>query len=86
MTNLPSKNLIDYSRPLVASYLLNLPNHYSLKAIMKTINVDLFQAKFLLILNSNSLNQSDNIMRINGKKIWPYLIYEHYAYRDSAFD
>lgn len=31
----------EISRPLVISYLLNLPNHYSLKVIMTTINIAL---------------------------------------------
>ena len=71
---------------LVASYLLNLPDYYSPKAIGKTINITLLQAKFLLILNGKSFNQSDNIVRIDGTKIQPCSIYEHYAHRGSAFD
>ena len=42
------------SRPLVASYLLNLLNHYFPKAIVKTINIALLQAKFSLLLNGKS--------------------------------
>ncbi len=38
-------------RPLVASYLLDLLDHYSLKTNMKTINIALLQIKFSLILN-----------------------------------
>ena len=36
---------------LIASYLLNLLDNYSPKANLKTINIALLQAKFLLILN-----------------------------------
>ncbi len=72
--------------PLVASYWLNLPNHYFLKVIVKTINIALLQAKFLLILNSQNFNQSDDIVCIDSTKIRLYSIYKHYAYRDSAFD
>ncbi len=75
----------EIGRPLVASYLLNLPNHYSPKAIVKIINISLLQAKFLLILNGQNFNQSDDIVRVNGTKIRLYSIYEHYAYRSSAF-
>ncbi len=71
---------------LVASYLLNLSNHYSPKAIVKTINITLFQAKFSLILNGQSFNQSDDIICVDGTKIRLYLIYEHYAHRGSTFN
>lgn len=37
---------------LVANYLLNLSDHYFPKINLKTINITLLQAKFLLILNS----------------------------------
>ncbi len=59
----------EISRPLIASYFLNLPDHYSPKAIVITINITLLQAKFLLILNGKRFNQSDNIMCINDTKI-----------------
>ena len=74
------------SEPLIASYLLNLLNHYSPKAIVKIIDIALFQAKFLLIMNSQSFNQSDDIVHVDSTKIWPCLIYEYYTYCDSAFD
>ncbi len=32
----------EISRPLVASHLLNLPDHYSAKVIIKIINIALF--------------------------------------------
>lgn len=52
----------------IANYLLNLLDHYSLKVIMITINIILLQAKFLLILNSKSFNQSDDIVQVDGDK------------------
>ncbi len=76
----------EISEPLVASYLLNLPNHYFSKAIIKTMNNILLQAKFSLILNDQSFNQSDDIMHIDSTKIRPCSIYEHYVYRGFAFD
>ncbi len=33
-------------RPLIASYLLNLPDYYFVKAIVKTIHIALLQGKF----------------------------------------
>ncbi len=75
-----------FSGPLVVSYLLNLPDHYSLKAIVKTINIALLQAKFLLILNSQNFNQSDDIVHVDDTKIRPCSMYEYYAHRGSAFD
>lgn len=53
---------------------------------MKTINIALLQAKFLLILNGQSFNQSDDIVRVDGTKVRPCSMYEHYAHRGSAFD
>ncbi len=41
---------------LVASYLLDLLDHYSPKANIKTINIFPLQAKFSLILNSQRFN------------------------------
>lgn len=83
-------NQLSYDRkirgPLVASYLLYLPNHFFLKAIVKTINIALLQAKFSLILDSQSFNQSDNILHNNGTKIWLYSIYEHYIHCGSIYN
>ncbi len=76
----------EISGPLVASYLLNLLNHYFPKAIVKTINIALLQVKFSLILNSQNFNQSDDIVRVDGTKIRPCSMYKHYAHRGSAFD
>lgn len=82
---LKAYNLLSHNREmsglLVASYLLNLPDHYSPKAIVKSINIALMQAKFSLILDGQSFNQSDNIVHVDSTKVWPCLIYKHYAYR-----
>ncbi len=74
------------SGPLVASSLLNLPDHYLPKAIVKTINIALLQAKLLLILNCQNFNQSDNIIRVDSIKIRLCSMYEHYTHCGSAFD
>ena len=76
----------EISRLLVASYLLNLPDYYSLKAIVKTMNIALLQAKFSLILNSKNFYQSDDIVCVDGIKIRPCSMYEHYVHRGFAFD
>ena len=76
----------EISRPLVTSYLVNLPDHYFSKAIMKTINTALFQAKFSLILNNKNFNQSDNIVCVNDTKIWSCSMYNYYAHRGFIFD
>ena len=76
----------EISGPLVASYLLNLLDHYFRKENVKTINIALLQAKFLLILNGQSFNQSDDIVRVDGSKIRPCSMYKHYAHRGSVFD
>ncbi len=76
----------EISGPLVASYLLDLPDHYFPKVNIKTINIALLRAKFSLISNSQSFNQSDDIVRIDGTKVQPYSMYKHYIHRGSAFD
>ncbi len=70
---------------LVACYLLDLPDHYSPKVNMKTINIASLRAKFSLILNGQSFNQSDDIVRVDGTKVQLCSMYEHYAYCGSAF-
>lgn len=53
---------------------------------MKTINITLLQAKFLLMLNDESFNQSNNTVYINNIKTLPYSIYKYYIYRGFVFD
>ncbi len=53
---------------------------------MKTINIAPLQAKFSLILNGQSFNQSDDIVHVNGTIVQSYSMYEHYTHRGSAFD
>ena len=74
----------EISGPLVPYYLLNLLDHYFLKAIMKIINIALFQAKFLWILNSQNFNQWDDIVHVDSTKIRTCLMYEHYVYHGFA--
>ena len=76
----------EISRLLIVSYLLNLFNHYFLKTMIKTINIVLFQAKFLLILNSKSFNYLDNIVYVHSIKIWLCLIYKYYMHCSFAFN
>ena len=75
----------EISGPLIASYLLNLLDHYSLKAIVKITNIVLLQIKFLLILDGKSFNQSNNIIHVDGIKIRPCSMFKHYAHYGSAF-
>lgn len=63
------------SRLLIASFLFNLLNYYFLIAVIKTINIALLKTKFKLILNSQNLNQLDNIIHINSRKVSLYFIY-----------
>ncbi len=39
-----------------------------------------------MILNGQSFNQSDKIMHVDGTRVQPCSMYEHYAYYGSAFD
>lgn len=73
------------SRPLVASFFLDLPDHYFPTVVMKTINILLLKTKFDLTLSGQYLNQSDNIIRIYDRKVGPYLMYDDYIYRGPTF-
>lgn len=73
-------------RPLITSYLFDLPEYYFLKAIVKSININLLKIKFPLILNSQNFNQLDNIVCVNSAKVRPSLMYKHYAYCGPAFE
>ena len=73
------------SRFLIASYLLNLPNYFSPKAIVKTNNITFLQVNFLWILDGKNFNQSDHIVRVDDIKVRLCSIYKHYIYRSSAF-
>ncbi len=53
---------------------------------MKPINIALLQAKFSLILNGQNFNQSYDLVYVDGTKIQPCSMYEHYAHGGSAFD
>lgn len=70
---------------LVASFLLGFLNHHFSIVIVKTINIALLKTKFELILDSQDFNKLNGIMRINGRKIKPGLIYKHYIYCNLAF-
>lgn len=76
----------EVSGPLVASYLLDLPNHYSSQVIVKSININLLKIKFPIILNGQNFNQSDDIVYVNGDKVRPCSIHKHYAYCGSTFE
>lgn len=76
----------EVSGPLVASYLLDLPDHYSLKAIVILININLLKIKFPLILSSQNFNWLDDIIWVNSDKVRLCLLYKHYAHCGLAFE
>lgn len=57
------------SRPLNASFLLDLPNYYFSKVVVKTININLLKTKFLLILSSQNCNQQEKIICVNDAQV-----------------
>lgn len=54
--------------PLIASFLLGFPNHYSATAPVKTINIAILKIKFQLIVSSQDFNQSDDIVRVDDNQ------------------
>ena len=40
----------EVSRSLVVGFLLDLPNHYILNALVKLINISILKTKFLLLI------------------------------------
>lgn len=54
---------------LVASFLLSLSNHYFSKIVVKTIYIVSLKTKCELILGGQNLNQLNDIVCINNKKV-----------------
>ena len=74
------------NRLLAVNFLLDLPDHYSLKVPIKTVNIILFNTKFQLILSSQYFSQSDNIICIDSGKVRLYLMYKHYTHYSHIFE
>lgn len=73
------------SRPLVVSFLLNLPDYYTFNSPVKLINIFMLKTKFLLLIFWQNFNIIDNVAHINSNKVQPYSIFEHYYYRSLYF-
>ena len=70
---------------MVTGFLLNLPDHHTLDAPIKSINISVFKDKFPLLISGQNFNTTNDIARINSGKILPYFIFEHYSHRGLCF-
>lgn len=75
----------EVSGSLVASFLLDLPDHYTPKTSLKSINLSTLRAKFPLFLEGSDFSCTDDIVRVDGSKAKPYSMLEYYMHRGPAF-
>ena len=61
------------SGPLIAGFLLHLPDHYTPNALVKSINISMLKTKFLLLIFGQNFNTINNIACVNGGKCNPIL-------------
>lgn len=68
----------EVNKLLVAAFLLDLPNHYTSNALVKSINLSILKTKFPLLIFKQNFNTSNNIAYVNNGKVQSYPIFEHY--------
>ena len=73
------------SGPLVAGFLLDLPDHYTPDAPVKSINISVLKDKFPLLISGQNFNTTNDVARVNGGKVPPYSMFEHYSHRGLCF-
>ena len=82
-------NRLSYNRgvsgPLVAGFLLDLSDHYTPNAPIILINLFVLKTKFLLLISRQNFNTTNDVARVNGGKVRPYSMFEHYQYRGLCF-
>ena len=75
----------EVSGPLVAGFLLDLPDHYTPNAPIKSMNLFVLKIKFLLLISRQNFNTTNDVAHVNGSKVRPYFIFEHYQHRGLCF-
>lgn len=68
----------EVSKPLVAEFLLDLPDHYIPNTFIKLINISVLKTKFLLLIFGQNFNTTDSVACVNNSKMRPYSIFEYY--------
>ena len=82
-----NKLLHDYevSKPLIARFLWDLPNHYTPNALVKLINISMLKTKFPLLISGQNFNILESIAYVNSIKMQSYSIFEHYHHKSLCF-
>ena len=73
------------SRPMVAGFLLDLPDHYTPNTPIKSINISVLKNKFLLLISRQNFNTINDIAHVNSGKVSPYSMFEHYSHKGLYF-
>lgn len=70
---------------LVVSFLLCLPDHYTLYTYVKNINIYILRMKFLLLISDKDFFNTNDIIKIDGAKTRPYSMFKYYIYHGPYF-
>lgn len=73
------------SKVVIARFLLNIPDYYTLNVLIKSINISILKAKFLLLISKQNFNTTNNVTYINSSKIRLYFMFKHYFYKGLCF-
>lgn len=61
---------------LVVEFLFDLLDHYTLNALIKSINIFVLKAKFIMLISRQNFNITNNVIYVNNGKIPSYSIFE----------
>ena len=64
---------------------MDLPDHHTPNAPVKSINISILKDKFLLLISELNFNTINDVARINGSKVPPYFKIEHHSHKSLYF-
>ena len=67
---------------LIARFLLDLLDHYTPQAPIKSINIFGLKIKFPLLIFRQNFNTINNNLYVNDSKMQPYSIFKYHHYKD----
>lgn len=75
----------EVSGPLVAGFLLDLPDHFTPNASVKSINLSIFKTKFPLLIFRQKFNTNNDVACFNSCKVRTYFMFEYYQHKSLCF-
>ena len=70
---------------LIAEFLLDLLDYYTLNAPVKSTDFFVLKTKFLLLISGQNFNTTNDVAHVNDGKMQSYSIFEHYQHRGLCF-